>query len=70
MALLWCYYIAAQVLVFLAIKIKFKIQRTSLTKVNKSPFYQGVQLWNRLNRDVQRATTKVKFKTMLKKLGR
>ena len=34
------------------------------------PFYRGVLLWNRLDRDVQRATTKVKFKTMLKKLGR
>ena len=51
-------------------KIKFKIPKTSLTKVNKSPLYRGVQLWNRLDRDVRRATTKVKFKTMLKKLGR
>ena len=47
-------------------KIKFKIPKSFLTKVNKSPFYQGVRLWNRLDRDVQRATTKVKFKTMLK----
>ena len=51
-------------------KINFKIPKTSLTKVNKSPFYQGVRLWNKLERDVQRAITKVKFKTMLKKLGR
>ena len=51
-------------------KIKSNIPKTSLTKVNKSPLYRGVWLWNGLDRDVQRATTKVKFKTMLKKLGR
>ena len=51
-------------------KVKFKIPKNSLTKVKKSPFYQGVKLWNKIGRDVQRATTKVKFKTMLKNHGR
>ena len=53
-------------------KIKLKIQKTSLTKVNRSPFYRGVRLWNRLDRNVQRATMKEKFKTilMLKNHGR
>ena len=46
-------------------KIKLKIQKTSLTKVNRSPFYGGVRLWNRLDRNVQRATMKKKFKTIL-----
>ena len=46
-------------------KIKFKNKITQLTKVQKSPYYRGVTLWDRLPVDVQRATTKVKFKREL-----
>ena len=48
------------------IKIKFRIKTTQLTKVQNSPYYRGVSLWDRLPVDVQRATTKVKFKDFLK----
>ena len=44
------------------LKIKFRNKVTQLTKVQKSPYYRGVTLWDMLPLDVQRATTKVKFK--------
>ena len=43
-------------------KIKFK---TRITKVANSPYYRGVQLWDRLNGSTQKATTKVKFKQLI-----
>ena len=43
-------------------KIRFKNKVTQLTKVQNSPYYRGVTLWDRLPVEVQRATTKVKFK--------
>ena len=46
-------------------KVKFKIRTTLLTKVQKSQYYRGVSLWDRLPEEVQRATTKVKFKKFL-----
>ena len=48
-------------------KLKFKIKTTQLTKVQNSPFYRGVSLWDRLPVEVQRATTKVKFKKCIVK---
>ena len=47
-------------------KIKFKVPYTTLTKVQNSPFYRGAKLWERLPEGVQIATTKVKFKTMIR----
>ena len=44
------------------LKIKFRSRVTQLTKVQKSPYYRGITLWDRLPVAVQRATTKVKFK--------
>ena len=41
-------------------KVKFKIKTTKLTKVQKSPYFRRVSLWDQLPEDVQRATTKVK----------
>ena len=46
-------------------EVKFKIKTLQLTKVQKSPYYRGVSLWDRLPEDVQKATTTVKFKTLL-----
>ena len=46
-------------------KIKFRTPVTKLTKVMKSPYYRGVSLWDMLNEDVQKATTKVRFKQLL-----
>ena len=47
-------------------KIKFKVPYTTLTKVQNSLFYRGAKLWERLPEGVQKATTKVKFKTMIR----
>ena len=44
------------------LKIQFRNKITQLTKVQRSPYYRGVTLWDRLPTEVQRATTKVKFK--------
>ena len=44
------------------LKIKFITPKTKLTKVMKSPYYRGVTLWDMLPLEIQRATTKVKFK--------
>ena len=49
-------------------KIKFRNRKTALTKVQKSPYNRGVSLWDRLPADVQRATTKVKFKNMVRNM--
>ena len=46
-------------------KIKFITPKTKLTKVLKSPYYRGVSLWDMLPQQVQRATTKVRFKKLL-----
>ena len=46
-------------------KIKFKVPYTTLTKVQNSPYYRGAKLWERLPEGVQKATTKVKFITMI-----
>ena len=43
-------------------KIKFQTPVTKLTKVMKSPYYRGVSLWDMLNEEQQKATTKVRFK--------
>ena len=50
------------------LKVKFKIKTTKLTKVQNSPYYRGVTLWDRLPSGVQKATTKVKFKQGIKNL--
>ena len=47
-------------------KIKFYVPTTKLTKVMNSPYYRGVRLWDMLSEDVQRATTKFKFKRLLR----
>ena len=47
-------------------KIKFKIKTTKL--VQKSPYFRGVTLWDQLPEDIQRATIKVKFKTLLNRI--
>ena len=43
-------------------KIKFRTPVTKLMKVMKSPYYRGVSLWDMLNEEQQKATTKVRFK--------
>ena len=46
-------------------KIKFSMAKTELTKVMKSPYYRGVSLRDMLPEEVQRVTTKVRFKRLI-----
>ena len=46
-------------------KIKFLVPKTKLTKVMKSPYYRGTTIWDMLTEEVQRATTKVRFKKQI-----
>ena len=49
-------------------KIKFRRQKMNLKGIEKSPMMRGIKIWDMLPPGLQRATTKVKFKTELKKL--
>ena len=40
-------------------KIEFKVPYTNLTKLQNSPFYRGVRIWDRVTFQVQRVTIKV-----------
>ena len=42
-------------------------QFTRLTKVQKSPFYRGLDLWNKLPENLQNEPSKLKFKNDIKK---
>ena len=46
-------------------KIKFLTPATKLSKILNSPFYRGVRMWDMLSEEVQRATTKFKFKKLI-----
>ena len=48
-------------------KVKMKSAFTKLTKVLKSPFYRGLELWNQLPIELQNEPSKVKFKNVIKK---
>ena len=48
-------------------KVKIKSDFTKLTKVQRSPFYRGLKLWNKLPVDVQKEVNRVKFKERVKK---
>ena len=47
-------------------KIKLKSQFTRLTKVQNSPFYRGLSLWNELSDELQNEPSKNKFKADIK----
>ena len=44
------------------VKVKFKSDFTRLTKIQKSPHYRGLGLWNILPEDIQKEQVQVKFK--------
>ena len=48
-------------------KVKMKSAFTRLTKVQKSPMYRGLELWNQLPRELQKESSKIKFKGEIKK---
>ena len=47
-------------------KVKMKIEFTRLTKIQKSPFYRGLALWNALPEDTQKEPLLIKFKSKIK----
>ena len=51
-------------------KIRFRCQKTNLKGIEKSPMMRGIKIWNMLLPVLQRASTKVKFKTEFKQLFR
>ena len=48
-------------------KIKLKSQLIRLTKVQRSPFYRGLDLWNALPDGLQHEPSKTKFKCKIKR---
>ena len=48
-------------------KGKMKSSFTRLTKVIKSPYYRGLELWNSLPKRLQKEPSKIKFKSTIKK---
>ena len=47
-------------------KVKFHCPFTRISKIRKSPFYRGVDLWNSLKVAHHRAENKKRFKYLLK----
>ena len=50
------------------LKIKFRKRRAKSSFYQKSPYYRGVSLWDTLDKDVQKTTTKGKFKSSIEAL--
>ena len=48
-------------------KVKIKTPFTRITKIQKSPFYRGITLWNELPTDLQNEKNIDKFKAVIKK---
>ena len=49
-------------------KLKFEVEFTSLTRVQNSPLYRGVALWDTLPDHIQKARSKYEFKRAIKML--
>ena len=49
-------------------KIKFRTNKRTYEKYLKSPLSRGVTLWDCLSEDVQKSTTKFKFKKLVQEL--
>ena len=50
------------------LKIKFAQRRAKSCFYEKSPYYQGVKLWDKLDKEVQKLNTSKKFETAISKL--
>ena len=46
--------------------VKMKSDFTRITKIQMSPYYRGVELWNKLPYEIQNISSKMKFKSMVK----
>ena len=49
-------------------KVKLKSDFTRLTKIQRSPFYRGLKLWDTLPEHVQKERNRLKFKNNVKQL--
>ena len=47
-------------------KIKLKVEFTRLSKIQKSPYYRGLDLWNKLPDSIQKESSIIKFKSKVK----
>ena len=47
-------------------KVKFKTEFTSITRVQNSPFYRGIAVWDTLPKHVQKLDSKIEFKRAIK----
>ena len=47
-------------------KVKCRKQKQKLMNIDKSPMLRGIKVWNVIPQVIQRALTKVKFKTGIK----
>ena len=50
-----------------SIKLKLKSDFTRLSKIQGSPYYRGIALWDSLPHEIQNDTSKIKFKEKVKK---
>ena len=53
----------------LGAKVTFKLPNLIGHFYKRSPYYRGIVLWNTLSVGIQRATSKVKFKDQINKIG-
>ena len=53
-------------ILLVGVEIKFRHEKRNLKGIERSPMYRGIKLWNTIPQALQRATTKVKFKTGLR----
>ena len=49
--------------------VKLHHKFTKLSKIQKSPYYRGLVLWDGLPEELQKSETKKKFKCLIKKLS-
>ena len=49
-------------------KVKLVSDFTRLTKVQRSPYYRGLKLWDQLPKSVQKEPSRLKFKREIVKL--
>ena len=49
--------------------VKLTHRFTKLTKIQKSPYYRGLELWDKLPSDIQKLESKIEFKNKIKHLS-
>ena len=49
-------------------KVKFTSEFTSIARVQTSPLYRGIALWDKLPKNIQKLDLKIDFKRAIKNL--